>query len=59
MKKFIIASLIFLIVAVIGIVLDALLMYTVWEAMPNIIYYGLGWLSAGIYISIAYKKKQQ
>lgn len=59
MKKFIIASLIFLIVAVVGIVIDALFMDTVWEAMPNIMYYGLGWVSAGIYISIAHKKKQQ
>lgn len=59
MKKFIIATLIFIVVAVASVFLDAFGMYEVWETMPNLIYYAFGWLAAGIYIAIANRKKKQ
>ena len=52
MKNFIIATIIFIVVALLGIVLDAFLMDYAWEAMPNLIYYALGWLAAGTYILV-------
>lgn len=57
MKRFLIATIIFILVALVGIVVDAAFLYSVWGAMPNLIYYALGWLAAGIYIAITNKKK--
>lgn len=50
MKNFIIATIIFIVVALLGIVLDATFMDYAWEAMPNLIYYALGWFAAGSYV---------
>ena len=57
MKRFLIATLIFIVIALIGILCDALFLDEVWEAMPNLLYYGFGWLAAGIYIAISSKLK--
>lgn len=59
MKRFIIASIIFIVVALIGIFTDAIGLDTYWEAMPNILYYAFGWLAAGIYIAISTKIKKE
>lgn len=55
MKKFILASVIFLLVSIVGILIDALCGYYLhaWENMPNLLYYALGWIAAGCYLSVA------
>ena len=57
MKNFIIATVIFITVAIISMVIDATGMYELWSAMPNALYYAFGWLAAGIYVAIKDKKE--
>jgi hypothetical protein len=58
-KRFIIASLIFLIISMACISFDAwMAIGGLWEDAPNLIYYFFGWLAAGIYIAIADGKKE-
>jgi Flp pilus assembly protein TadB len=58
MKNFIIATLIFIVVAICSIVMDAAGLYVVWSAMPNLLYYSFGWLAAGIYIAIKMRRSK-
>lgn len=58
MKRFIIATIIFIIVDLAGILLDACFLYVAWEAMPNLLYYTFGWLAAGTYVAITKSKNK-
>lgn len=59
MKKFILASVIFIITAMIGILMDAVCGYYLhaWNSMPNLIYFALGWIAAGCYLYFSSDKK--
>lgn len=59
MKRFIIATLLFIAIALAGIVIDAFFLDSAWEAMPNLVYYALGWLAAGVYVAVSHKGEKK